>query len=285
LKIAPFCANIFNDLDKWDHFSKKEKPFMVKAIKEIFRYRELLFSLVIRDLKVKYKNSVLGYLWSLIDPLLTVLLFVVVFKIIVRIKVENYPIFLISAVLPWGLLQGSLNGAVVSISGNANLVKKVYLPRETFPFSVLISNLINFFLSLAVFIPIIFIFQVKITTAFLVLPLVVILQLILIGGIALLSASLNVFFNDVGFILKFVLSLWFYLSPVFYPISFVPERFRDLYLLNPMAVILSLYRFAILRMPPPGTRAIFIASAISLSLFIGGYLVFKRTENDMVKRL
>jgi len=258
---------------------------MIKGIKELFRYRELLISLVIRDLKVKYKNSVLGYLWSLLDPLLTVLLFVVVFSIIVRIKVENYPLFLISAVLPWGLLQGSLNGAVISISGNANLVKKVYLPREIFPFSALLANLVNFLLSLVVFIPLIFIFGVKVSFSLLALPLIILLALILIGGIALLSASLNVFFNDVGFILKFVLNLWFYLSPVFYPVSFVPERFRELYLLNPMAVILSLYRFAILRMPPPGAREILISSAISLSLFVVGYLIFKRTENEMVKRL
>ena len=258
---------------------------MIGKIKEIVRYKELIKSLVIRDLKVKYKNSVLGYLWSLLDPLLTALLFIVIFSLIVRLQVENYPVFLLTALLPWGFFQASLLGAVVSISGNSNLIKKVYFPREIFPLSAILSNLINFCLSLLVFVPLILILRVKVSWALLWLPVVIVMQGLLIGGLSLFVAHLNVFFNDIAFLLKFALNFWFYATPIFYPLDMVPQRFLGIYLLNPMAVLVSIYRKVIMDLPLPPLRFIFIAVAISVTIMVGGFIFFHRRENVMVKRV
>ncbi len=258
---------------------------MLNKIKEIIRHQELLLNLVIRDLKVKYRNSILGYFWSLLDPLLTTLLFIVVFSLIVRIQVENYPVFLITAILPWGFLNGSLMGAVVSISGNSNLIKKVYFPRQIFPFSIIISNLINFILGLAVFIPLLLFFKINLGLSLLALPLIIAVQMFLLAGLALIVSFLNVFFSDIAFILRFIINLWFYATPIFYPITMVPEKYMDFYMLNPMAVIVSFYRWAIMHTPLPDYKYILIACAFSVFLFFFSFLVFYKYENAMVKRV
>jgi len=258
---------------------------MFNKIKEIIRHRELLANLVIRDLKVKYRNSILGYLWSLLDPLLTVLLFVLVFHFIVRIKVENYPLFLITAILPWGFFHSSLNGAVVSISQNANLIKKVYFPREIFPISVILSNLINFLFGMLVFIPFIFFFKIKLSPSILFLPLVILIHIFFISGLALLVAHLNVFFNDIAFILKFVLNFWFYASPIFYPIEMVPDKFLNIYMLNPMASIIYAYRWVFIHSKLPDAKYLIMTACISFGTLLFGILFFKRRENIMIKRL
>jgi ABC-2 type transport system permease protein len=256
---------------------------MLNKIKEIVKHRELLTNLVIRDLKVKYRNSILGYFWSLLDPLLTTLLFIVVFSFIVRIQVENYPVFLIAAILPWSFLNGSLMGAVVSISGNSNLIKKVYFPRQIFPFSIIISNLINFILGLAVFLPFLLFFKIKFDFSLLALPVIIILQVILLSGLALLVSYLNVFFSDIAFILRFIINLWFYATPIFYPITMVPEKYMNFYMLNPMAVIISLYRSVIIHTKIPSVNYISLAVIISLLIFFFGFVILQWKENDMVK--
>jgi len=258
---------------------------MLNKIKEILRYRELIANLVIRDLKVKYRNSILGYLWSLLDPLLTTLLFIVVFSVIVRIPVENYPVFLITAILPWGFLQGSLLGAVVSISDNANLIKKIYFPRQIFPLSIILSNLINFLLSLVVFLPLILLFKIKFGLSLLSLPLVILMQISLLGGSALIVSYLNVFFTDIAFILRFILNLWFYATPIFYPLKMVPPKFMGLYMLNPMTVIISIYRWAIIHTPLPEYKYIIIAAVFCFGLLLFSFLFFYKKENVMVKRV
>ncbi|MFB0518651.1 MAG: ABC transporter permease [Acidobacteriota bacterium] len=258
---------------------------MIAKIKEIFRYKDLIRNLVIRDLKVKYKNSVLGYLWSLVDPLLTALLFIIIFSIIVRLQVENYPVFLLTALLPWGFFQSSLLGAVISISGNSNLIKKVYFPREIFPLSSILSNLINFCLSLLVFVPLILILRVKLSWALLWLPVVIVVQVLFTGGLSLFVAHLNVFFNDIAFLLKFALNLLFYATPIFYPLEMVPQRFLGIYLLNPMAVLVSIYRKVIMNLPLPPLRFVFVAIALSMGIMVGGLIFFHRRENAMVKRV
>jgi ABC-type polysaccharide/polyol phosphate export permease len=258
---------------------------MWNKIREIFAYRELIANLVIRDLKVKYRNSILGYLWSLLDPLLTTLLFIVVFSIIVRIPVKNYPVFLITAILPWGFLQGSLLGAVESISGNANLIKKTYFPRQIFPLSSILSNTNNFVIILIVFLPLILFFNVKIGLSLAALPLVILLQLSLLGGLALFTSLLNAFFTDIAFALRFALNVWFYATPIFYPPTMVPQKLMKFYMLNPMAVIVSIYRWAIIHTPLPELKFIIIAAGISFGLFFSGFLFFKKKENTMIKRL
>lgn len=258
---------------------------MLHKIKEISSYRELIANLVIRDLKVKYRNSILGYLWSLLDPLLTTLLFIIIFRFIVRIQVENYPVFLITAILPWGFLNGSLMGAVVSISGNSSMIKKIYFPRQIFPLSIILSNLINFLLSLAVFIPLLLFLKITLGLSLLALPLVILMQMFLLGGFALMVSFLNVFFSDIAFILRFILNLWFYATPILYPLRMVPPKFMDLYMLNPMAVIVSIYRWAIMHTPLPEFKYIVTASIFSFGLLLLSFLFFYKNENAMVKRI
>jgi lipopolysaccharide transport system permease protein len=256
---------------------------MIKHIGQILKFRELLKNFVVRDLKLKYKNSILGYFWSLLDPLLTMLLFIVVFSVFMKIPVENYPAFLITGILPWNFLQMSLNGSLMSLVQSRQLIRKIYFPRQLLPYSVVITYFVNLLLSFIVLIPILVIYKIEITLYVLYLPLALVFITLLTLGLSLFLSSLFVFFYDTLYASNSVIRLWFYLSPIIYPISKVPEAFRNLYMLNPMAPILSLFRAGFLGTPPPPLFFILYAGLVSIFLFITGAFFFHKSENSMVK--
>lgn len=256
---------------------------MLKHIQQIIQFRELLKNFVVRDLKLKYKNSILGYFWSLLDPLLTMLLFIVVFSVFMKMNVKNYPVFLITGILPWNFLQMSLNGSLMSLVQSRQLIRKIYFPRQLLPYSVVITYLVNLLLSFLILIPLLVIYKIKITLYVFYIPLALALITLLALGISLFLSSLFVFFYDTLYASNSAIRLWFYLSPVIYPISFVPEKFRSLYMLNPAAPIIDLFRAGFLGTAPPSTVFILYACLISLCMYIGGALFFHRVENNMVK--
>jgi len=260
---------------------------MVTSLVELIRYRELVKNLVLRDLKARYKNSVLGFLWSLLNPLLTMVVFTVVFTFMMPgNRIANFPIFLLCALLPWNFFQAALMGCVDSIIHNAALVKKVYFPREVLPLSTVLSNLVNFVLALLVLFAMLFAFKIRLTVWALWLPFIMVTQVIFTLGLGLLLATVNVFYRDTGVIMGVILQAWFFLTPVFYPIDILPtQRYiaglnlnihRLTYILNPMASIISSYRVVLYHGAPPALDFMARTLVTATAMLAFGYWIFRR---------
>lgn len=247
---------------------------MVNRLKEIHKFKNLVYNLVSRDLKVKYKGSILGFLWSLLNPLIMLIVYTIAFKYIIKIRVENFPVFFLCGFLPWMFLSLSLSMAVSTIKDNANLVKKVYFPREILPLSIVLSNLIQFLLTFVILIPALLLFKVKLGFPLLFLPLIIVFQLAFTLGLAFFVSALNVFFSDVRHLLEIFLQIWFWLTPIIYPVSFVPERFQTIYRLNPAVLFVESYRNSLLYNHLLSFPEVAILFFISLVFLIFGHLVF-----------
>ncbi|MCS7001579.1 MAG: ABC transporter permease [Dehalococcoidia bacterium] len=244
---------------------------------ELWGYREFLRNLVVRDLKVRYRNSFLGFLWSLLNPLLMMLVFTIVFGILLGQQSEAYPIFILVALLPWNFTSSSVLGAVNSIVGNGHLVKRVYFPREILPASLVVSNLVNFTLAL----PMLFLLKVALGSPVsgyvALLPLVLIMQTIFLMGVAFIVSSVNVYFRDTEVIVDVFMLAWFFLSPIVYRIEQLsPENAEWLYRLNPMASLISTYRLILYNNAPPDPLFLARTAFTCVVVLVIGYLVFRR---------
>lgn len=253
-------------------------------IADLWSHRELIFTLVKRDLKVRYKASALGFLWSFGRPLFLMIILWAVFSHIVKINTHiPYTLHLLTGLLPWMYLQGALSEGQFSILGSSNVVKKVYLPTEAFPSASVISNLVHLILALIVLFGFILIYVVIQSPTLLpgweiiLLPALIVLQTMLLLGLALILSSLMVFYRDVGSISEIVLTAWFYLTPVIYPVQYAREELKGMfgtdliyyiYLCNPMTPIIVGYRRVLygreLRYAPEISDATLLAS-LSLS--------------------
>ena len=259
---------------------------MINRIAELYRYRELVRNLVIRDLKVRYKNSVLGILWSLLNPLLMTIVFTLVFSLMLRSDIPDYPVFFMCAYLPWSFLSDTVVGGTNSIVGNAHLIKKVYFPREVLPVADVLSGLVNFLLALVVLFGMILVFQVQLSAAVLLLPVIIATQILFILGLVFFLSTANVFYRDTQHIMQVVMQAWFFLTPIFYPIDIIPESATILGVslnlqlwvrrLNPMASLVASYRDILLRGAVPGLDFLLRTIVTCLAVFIIGYLIFCR---------
>ena len=264
---------------------------MISKLRELYAYWELAENLVIRDLKVRYKNSVLGFLWSLLNPLLLMLVFTVVFTIMLpNLAIPKFPVFVLCALLPWNFFNTSVLGATTSIVSNGHLIKKVYFPREILPIAMVLSNFVNLLLALPVLFALIVFFRVPLNVSLVYLPLIMIVQVAFTIGMALILATLDVFYRDTGVIMEVIMQAWFFLTPVFYPASLLPEwkvvrgitlPIRRLtYILNPMASIIASYRSVLYGFtdgsPPAAPAWDFFSRTIvtSLLVLIIGYRFF-----------
>ncbi len=260
---------------------------MLRNFFDIFRYKELIKALVSRDLKVRYKKSILGYAWTWLDPLLTMFTFILVFDIMLSIKVKNFPVYLLTGLIPWIFFSNSVNGSLNSIAANTGLIKRVYYPREIFPLTITLSNGINMLLGILVLIPVILAFGITINLRILLLPIPVFFLFFITFGMVLIFSCLNVFLRDMSYIVPFIIRLWFYLTPIFYVIEGrIPARFLDIYMiLNPLAVILTLFRAYLMGYSPPSIIHIFTGLGSCILTFLVGYAFFKKNEDLMVKRI
>ncbi len=231
---------------------------LVGKLFDLWRYRELVRNLVLRDLKVRYRNSMLGILWSLFNPLLMMIVFTLVFTVMTPYSDVNYfPVFVLCGILPWNFFSASVIGSIRSIVDNAPLVNKVFFPREILPISVVLANLVNFLLSMIVLFVLLVAFQIPFTVWVLFLPVVIAVQLIFTVGFALIMATANVFYRDTQVIMEVVMLAWFFVTPIFYSVSVLPRNyqitdniaidvFRWVNILNPMASIIAMYRIILL---------------------------------------
>lgn len=251
---------------------------VIERVQEAARYHELLRNLVVRDLKVRYQSSVLGFVWSLLNPLLMMTVFTVVFTVMMRNnQIQHFPVFILCALLPWNWFTSSTMGSINSIVGNANLVKKVYFPRELLPISVVLSNGINFLLALVVLFALLFAFGIPLRPPAILLPAVILIQACFLLGLALFLAALNVFFRDTEVIMEVLILAWFFLTPIFYDIKMLfPAYERILYWVNPMASVISSYRLILLHGAWPAPDFMLRTLGISVIVLVVGYLFFTR---------
>ena len=263
--------------------------------RELVRRRFLLRNLIVRDLKVRYKNSLLGVLWSLLNPLLMMVVFSLVFGVLSANGPRQYPVFFLVGLLPWNFFSGALISSTASITSNQHLVKKVYFPREILPTAAVLSNLVNFFIALIVLVVFLYAAGLGISVhAWWLIPLVII-QVIFTMGLGLLLSSLHVFYRDIMMILDVVMLAWFFLTPIMYPLSrfdesvalggidMVPSRLMRW--VNPMASLVDGYRTVLwgtmssngpVAMDPAYLLRTFVTALLVL---IVGYGVFNRTQH------
>lgn len=222
-------------------------------LRELFRYRDLIGNLAISEVKTRYKGSVLGFVWSLLNPLAMMLVFTVVFGVLwPNESVKNYPIFLLCGLLPWNFFAASVVSSVNSIVNNGNLIKKVYFPREVLPIAAVLAQLVNFLLALVVLFAALIVFQSNFSPWLWTLPFIILVQTCFSLGIGLMLSTLQVFYRDTQMVMEVVMLAWFFLTPVFYQVVQLPTVYhiygmdipvqRILYILNPMASLINVYR-------------------------------------------
>jgi len=249
-------------------------------LRELWAYRELLYFFTWRDIKVRYKQTVFGFAWAIIQPLFMMIIFSLFFSTLAKVPSENipYPLFSYAAVLPWTLFAEGLTRSSNSLVQDANLLQKVYFPRLLMPISGILSPLVDFAIAFVVLIGLMLYYAYYPSVMmFLILPFLL-LELLLATGIGLWLSAINVEYRDVRYAVPFLIQLGLFASPVVYPVTFVPERFQVVYgLINPMAGILEGFRWAILDTKPPSN--LLIASvAIILVILISGAFYFRRRE-------
>lgn len=257
-------------------------PGLIQAFSDLYRYRELLVAWVVRDIKVRYKQTLLGAAWAILQPLSLMLVFSFIFTYLVEIPTDGvpYPIFSYTALLPWTFFATSITFGVPSLVNNASLLSKIYFPREVFPLAAIAASFIDFLVAAIVFLGLMAVYRIALHWTLLLVPFVLLVQIILTMGVVLFAAAVNVFYRDVRFIIVLAVQLWMYATPIIYPLSVVPKRFRAVYMLNPMSGIIESYRALILRGESPPWAYLGMAAAVSLITFFVAYRWFKKMERN-----
>jgi lipopolysaccharide transport system permease protein len=265
--------------DNW-LFIRASKRWSPVDLREIWRYRELVVFLAWRDVAVRYKQTILGVLWVVLQPLLSSVIFTVIFGNLIRVPSDGnpYAIFALVGLLPWNFFSSALTRGGGSVVVNANLISKVYFPRVIIPLSSLLSSLVDFFIVTATTGIVLLVYGITWTPALFLLPLFTGLAFLVALGASLWLSALNVMYRDVGFLLPFIAQIWFYLTPVVYPASIVPEQWQWLMGLNPMAGVIDGFRWALLGAVEPNWGLLLVSAGIAIVILISGAMVFRQME-------
>lgn len=255
------------------------------ALRDLRRTWELLLLLTFRDLKLRYQDTALGFVWSLIKPLLLGAVLYLALKRIARLDIPDYHLFLLSALFPWFWFQTSIMLAVPAFAHNGNLIKKVYFPRFVLPFSVVANNMVHFLLSVPVLLVFILASSQRPSAVWLVgIPLLTLVQLALLMGIVLIVASLDVFLRDLEHLTEVFLNLWFYVTPILYPFDWVPDRLKPFYIVNPMSPLIEAWRRLFVENTLPGPE-LWVTIAFAAAAIVVGAGVFRRLEGGFADAL
>jgi lipopolysaccharide transport system permease protein len=249
-------------------------------ITELYQQKDLLLAWTTRNIRARYQQSVVGWLWAVLQPAAQVVLFTVIFTMFVPIDTGNvpYPVFSYVAIVPWTFLSASLPDMTDSLVANMGLVTKIYFPREILPISAMLARMMDFAVAACLLVILMLIYRMPVfTTVWLAIPVILATQMALILGIGLACAALNVFFRDVRSLLALGLQLWFYASPIIYPVTTVPDQLRPYYFLNPMAGVIEAYRDVLIYGRLPGTYLV-PSAIVAVVVFILGYWFFRRVE-------
>jgi lipopolysaccharide transport system permease protein len=249
-------------------------------LKAVWQYRELLYFLVWRDVKVRYKQTAIGATWAILQPLMTMAVFTVIFGKFAKMPSDGlpYPVFAFTALLPWNYFSHAMSRCGNSLIANAGLFTKVYYPRLITPLASVLPPAVDFSLSFVILLGLMAWYGIAPTLGVLFLPLFLLLASTTALSVGLWLAPVNVKFRDVAYALPFLTQFWMYASPVVYPVSLVPERWRLLYSLNPMAGVIEGFRWALLGKHSPDFRVMAVSAIVVLVLLIGGIVYFKRME-------
>ena len=250
--------------------------------RELLRHRELLYFLTWRDIVVRYKQTVLGAFWAILQPALTMVVFTILFGVMARFPSEgvDYAVFSYAGLLPWVYFQNGVAKAGNSVVGNARLVTKVYFPRIFLPVASTMAAVLDYSISLGLLVVLMLVYEIAPDAEILVLPLLLPLSFLAATGVGTLLGAMNVKYRDVRYVTPFLLQLWMFLTPVIYPVSMVPEQFRWLVALNPMGGIVDAHRAAILPDKPIEWGPLGVSAAVALALFFLGAFYFKRVERS-----
>src|SRR3972149_4348611 len=259
---------------------KPKKGWQFIDFKELVAYRDLFYFLVSRDIKVRYKQTVLGGLWAIIQPFFLMVVFSVFFGRLAKIPSDGvpYPIFSYSALVAWGYFASCVSSSSNSIISSGGLISKVYFPRLIAPLTPILSGLLDFAIAFAILIVMMLYYRIYPTITILFLPLLVVLMMLTAAGVGMILAPLSAKYGDFKFTIPFLIQFWMFASPVVYPASMLPEKYHLIYALNPMAGVIEGFRSALLGTVAFPTQMLLISTVVSLSLFIIGALYFRQTE-------
>lgn len=250
----------------------------------VWHFRELLRGLVVRDLKIKYQRSLLGLLWTLVNPLMTVCVLIAVFSYVIRIRIDQYWAFLISGFFVWNYIQRNLYHATTILREHASLRRSVYFPTEVLILGLSFSKLAEFLLEMVVVLALLYAFRHRTLPSSLVLfPAIVLIQVLMAVGLVFPLSVASVMFYDVQHVLPIVVSSLFYLTPVFYPVEMIPPSMQGLYHLNPLVGVLQLYHVVLYDGRWPSATLLLSVAASSLVTFVVGYLLFRRYRDVCVE--
>jgi len=256
------------------------KGWFTLKLSELWEYRELIYFFIWRDIKVRYKQSVLGAAWAIIQPFFSMVVFTIFFGKLAKMPSDGipYPIFSFAALVPWMFFSNGLSKASMSIVGNSNLIKKVYFPRLAIPISSVLSGGVDFIIAFIMLIGMMLYFGIMPTSKVLWIPALMVLALITSLGVSLWLSALNVTFRDVQHIIPFIVQFWMFVTPIVYPSSLVPERWRTIYAINPMAGVIEGFRWALLGANTSPAAIINVSSLVAIVILLSGAWYFRRME-------
>ncbi|HIT10891.1 MAG TPA: ABC transporter permease [Candidatus Onthousia faecigallinarum] len=258
----------------------------MKVFKDLYQYRELLKSNVKKEIRGKYKGSFLGVLWSFINPLLMVLVYAIVFPLILKNPEPNYVIFLIVGIIPWNFFTTVINQGTTTVVNNGNIIKKVYFPREILPISVVMSGLVNFFISCLIILIFIIFGGMSLSPVMLFLPLIAIIQFMLSLGLVFILSAIDVYVRDTEYIVNFIVMMLFYATPILYSSElFKHTTFAWIMQVNPMAHLINAYRDIFYYQVMPDMKTLGIVALVSFAIMVIGYQVFKKLERRFAEEL
>ena len=257
----------------------------MRIIKELYDYREMLSNLVRKDLKVRYKGSVLGFLWTFLNPLLQLIIYTIVFSTIMRTNIDKFYIYLFIGLIPWLFFATCIQAGSTSILMNKDLIKKIYFPRIILPISTVNSAFMNMFYSMIVVLLTILVSGIGFSKYILLLPLAMTMQYILVLGMTFIFSALNVYFRDLEYILNIIVMMWFYLTPIVYKIEMIPEKYRLWFYLNPMTGIINFYRNILYYKRMPSFNAFGGILIYGIIMIIIGYFVFEKLQRNFAEEL
>lgn len=256
------------------------KGWRLINLRELREYRELLYFLAWRDIKVRYKQTVLGAAWAIIQPFFTMVVFSLFFGRLAKVPSDGipYPIFSYSALVPWIFFANGLTQSSASLVGSSGLIKKIYFPRLVLPISAVLSGVVDFVLAFVVLLAMMFFYGITPTVAALWLPFFLLLALITSLGVGLWLTAMNAQFRDVRYAVPFLVQLWLFATPIAYPSSLLGEPWRTLYGINPMTGVVEGFRWALLGTQTAPGPMIYVSAAVAVGLFVSGAFYFRRLE-------
>lgn len=258
----------------------------MQTLKELYNYREMIRSLVRKELRGRYKGSILGFLWTFINPLLQLMVYTIVFSTILKSDIDKYYLFLFVALIPWIFFSTSLTGGASSILNQKDMVKKIYFPRQVMPISFVSTCFVNMLLCFIVIFIVIGFSGIGVNfVALLYLPIIMFVQYILALGVAMLSSAITVYFRDLEHILGIVAMAWQYLTPVMYSIDIVPESYLPLFMANPMTPIIQAYRDILYYKQVPELGTLVHAFILGSIILFVGCVIFERLQRNFVEEL